>query len=213
MKTRPYRPRRRRASIGPSTMLQSPPSTMGKRPPSSAAPTEAARSRATVAITNDHLRDAIVAQLPSVPKAQVLAEPMQRNTAPAIGLAAHILRSLDPDAVMGVFPADHVVSRPAVYRSVVRAAFRGAAAGHLMVVGIRPRWPETGYGYIEFPRGVQAGTPDPFPVKRFREKPALAQAKRYVAAGNFYWNSDRKPATSISNFRAASRPERPIPFR
>jgi mannose-1-phosphate guanylyltransferase len=140
-------------------------------------------------LTNRYLRDAIVAQLPSVPKTQVLAEPAQRNTAPAIGLAAQILRSLDPDAVMGVFPADHVVTHPAVYRSVVRAAFRGAAAGHLMVVGIQPRWPETGYGYIEFPPGVQAGTPEPLPVKRFREKPALAQAKRYVAAGNFYWNS------------------------
>ena len=90
---------------------------------------------------------------------------------------------------MGVFPADHVVTHPAVYRRVVRAAFRGAAAGHLMVVGIQPRWPETGYGYIEFPRGVQAGTAEPLPVKRFREKPALAQAKRYLAAGNYYWNS------------------------
>jgi mannose-1-phosphate guanylyltransferase len=140
-------------------------------------------------LTNHYLRDAIVAQLPGVPKGQVLAEPTQRNTAPAIGLAAHLLQSLDPDAVMGVFPADHVIARPAVYRGVVRAAFRGAAAGHLMVVGVRPRWPETGYGYIEFPRGTPAGTAEPVPVKRFREKPALAQAKRYVAAGNFYWNS------------------------
>jgi mannose-1-phosphate guanylyltransferase len=140
-------------------------------------------------LTNHHLRDTIVAQLPSVPKAQVLAEPAQRNTAPAIGLAAHILHSLDPDAVMGVFPADHVIARPPVYRNVVRAAFQAAAAGHLMVVGVRPRWPETGYGYIEFPRGAQAGTPAPISVKRFREKPALAQAKRYLAAGNFYWNS------------------------
>jgi mannose-1-phosphate guanylyltransferase/mannose-6-phosphate isomerase len=90
---------------------------------------------------------------------------------------------------MGVFPADHVVARPAVYRNVVRAAFQGAAAGHLMVVGILPRWPETGYGYIEFPRGTQAGAREPIPVKRFREKPALAQARRYLAAGNYYWNS------------------------
>jgi len=140
-------------------------------------------------LTNHYLRDAIVKQLPSVPSRQVLAEPAQRNTAPAIGLAAHILASLDPDAVMGVFPADHVVARPAVYRSVVRAALRGAAAGHLMVAGIRPRWPETGYGYIEFPRGAEAGTPEPYPVKRFREKPRLALARRYLAAGNFYWNS------------------------
>ncbi len=82
---------------------------------------------------------------------------MQRNTAPAIGLAAHILRSLDPDAVMGVFPSDHVVGKPAAYRAVLRAALKAAAAGNLMVVGIQPRWPETGYGYIEFPRGTKPG--------------------------------------------------------
>jgi mannose-1-phosphate guanylyltransferase len=140
-------------------------------------------------LTNDHLRDAIVEQLPEVPKRQVLAEPLQRNTAAAIGLAAHILQSVDPQAVMGVFPADHVIAKPAAYRAVLKAAFRGAAAGRLMVVGIRPRWPETGYGYIEFPRGAEAGSKDPLPVKRFREKPELATARRYVAAGNFYWNS------------------------
>jgi len=140
-------------------------------------------------LTNDHLRDAIIRQLPEVPKRQVLAEPVQRNTAAAIGLAAHILGSVDRDAVMGVFPSDHVVGKPAPYRAVLRAAFRGAAEGHLMVVGIKPRWPETGYGYVEFPRGSKPGTLAPVPVKRFREKPALAKARRYVAAGNFYWNS------------------------
>jgi len=140
-------------------------------------------------LTNRHLRDTIVAQLPAVPKAQVLAEPAQRNTAPAIGLAAHILQSLDAEALMGVFPADHVVARPATYRRVVRAAFQGAAAGNLMVVGVRPRWPETGYGYIEFARGARAGTSAALAVKRFREKPALGQARRYLAAGNYYWNS------------------------
>jgi len=140
-------------------------------------------------LTNDHLRDAIVRQLPEVPKKQVLSEPLQRNTAPAIGLAAHILHSLDKDAVMGVFPADHVIGKPAAYRAVLRAALRGAAAGNLMVVGVEPRWPETGYGYIEFPRGSKAGGAEPVPVKRFHEKPELRKAKRYVAAGNFYWNS------------------------
>ena len=77
-------------------------------------------------LTNDYLRRTIVEQLPQVPPAQVLAEPAQRNTAPAIGLAAHILRSVDPDAVMGVFPADHVIGKPAPYRAVVRAALAGA---------------------------------------------------------------------------------------
>ena len=78
-------------------------------------------------LTNDHLRDVIVRQLPEVPRRQVLAEPAQRNTAPAIGLAAQILQSLDPDAVMGVFPADHVVKHETAYRSVVRAALKSAA--------------------------------------------------------------------------------------
>src|SRR5579862_4266509 len=83
-------------------------------------------------LTNDHLRAEIVRQLPAIPAAQVLAEPAQRNTAPAIGLAAHILQSIDPEAVMGVFPSDHVVSKPAAYCSVLRAGLRSAAAGSLM---------------------------------------------------------------------------------
>ncbi|HEX4595776.1 MAG TPA: sugar phosphate nucleotidyltransferase, partial [Bryobacteraceae bacterium] len=66
-------------------------------------------------LTNDHLRAEIVRQLPELPKNQILAEPMQRNTAPAIGLAAHILQSIDPNAVMGVFPSDHMISKPARY--------------------------------------------------------------------------------------------------
>jgi len=140
-------------------------------------------------LTNEHLRDTILEQLPEIPPNQVLAEPAQRNTAPAIGLAAHILHSIDANAIMGVFPSDHVVSKPAVYRSVVKSALKGAAGGHLMVVGIQPRWPETGYGYIEFPRGTEAGAAGPVPVLRFHEKPELKKAKRYVAAGHFYWNS------------------------
>src|ERR1035441_2288557 len=83
-------------------------------------------------LTNHELRDEIVRQLPQVPRRQVLAEPAAPNTAPAIGLAAQILQSQDPDAVMGVFPADHVVGKDAAYRAVLRAALKGAAAGNLM---------------------------------------------------------------------------------
>jgi mannose-1-phosphate guanylyltransferase len=88
-----------------------------------------------------------------------------------------------------VFPSDHVIGKEPAYRAVVRNALRGAGAGHLMVVGIQPRWPETGYGYIEFPRGCQAGATQPVTVQRFHEKPLLPKARRYVAAGNFFWNS------------------------
>ena len=140
-------------------------------------------------LTNSHLRGEIVRQLPEVPKKQILAEPAQRNTAPAIGLAAHILNSLDPESVMGVFPADHMISKPARYLRVLRPAFKAASEGKIVVLGIQPRWPETGYGYIEFPQGAQSGSLESLPVQSFREKPDLGTANRYVQAGNFYWNA------------------------
>ncbi len=133
-------------------------------------------------LTNDHLRAEIVKQLPEVPKKQILAEPAQRNTAPAIGLAAHILQSIDPEAVMGVFPADHVIGKPRDYVRLLRPAFKAAKDGKIVVLGIKPRWPETGYGYIEM--GSVQG-----PVKSFREKPDAATAEQFLAAGTFYWNA------------------------
>ena len=140
-------------------------------------------------LTNEHLRQAIIRQLPEVPARQILAEPAQRNTAPAIGLAAHILESIDKDAVMGVFPADHVIGKPAGYRRLLKPAIRAAREGKFVVLGIQPRWVETGYGYIEFPPGVKAGSLEPVEVLRFREKPDLATASEFVKAGNFYWNA------------------------
>src|SRR5262245_30348363 len=106
-------------------------------------------------ITNDHLLSEIRRQLPEVPPRQIVAEPAQRTTAPCIGLAARILETVDPDAVMGVFPADHVITRPARYLRLLRPAFRAAAQGRIVVLGIQPRWPETGFGYVEFAPGIQ----------------------------------------------------------
>lgn len=140
-------------------------------------------------LTNGHLRDEIVRQLPEIPKKQILAEPAQRNTAPCIGLAAHVLHSLDPESVMGVFPADHVITKPARYVRLLRAAFKAASEGGICVLGVQPRWAETGYGYIEFDKGVQPGSADPVPVRSFREKPDPKTAKKFVAAGRFYWNA------------------------
>ena len=140
-------------------------------------------------LTNEHLRQEIIRQLPEVPKRQVLAEPAQRNTAPCIGLAARLLRDQDPDAVMAVFPADHVIGRPARFLRLVRAALRAAEKGRLAVLGIQPRWAETGYGYIEFPEGATPGDVKPLPVRQFREKPDQATAERYLAAGHFFWNA------------------------
>ncbi|HXA06622.1 MAG TPA: sugar phosphate nucleotidyltransferase [Bryobacteraceae bacterium] len=139
--------------------------------------------------TSPLLRDEIVRQLPEIPPRQILAEPAQRNTAPAIGLAAHILHSFDPDAVMGVFPSDHVIAKPRRYLQFARAALRAAAGGKIVVLGITPRWAETGYGYIEFPQGTRAGSLDASPVLRFREKPDVRTAAKYVAAKRFFWNA------------------------
>src|ERR1041385_6570108 len=119
-------------------------------------------------LTNVHLRDEIVRQLPEVPKRQILAEPAQRNTAPAIGLAAQILHGLDPESIMGVFPADHVIGKPKQYVRLIQSALKAARAGKIVVLGIQPRWPETGYGYIEFPRGVKPGGVQARPARRRR---------------------------------------------
>ena len=155
-------------------------------------------------ITNEYLLAEIRRQLPEVPPRQVIAEPAQRNTAPCVGLAARILDTLDPDAVMGVFPADHVITRPARYLRLLRPAFRAAAQGRIVVLGIQPRWPETGFGYVEFAPGIQPGSGEVQPVARFREKPDAETAARFIAAGHYFWNAGMffwRPRTYLDALR------------
>ncbi len=146
-------------------------------------------------ITNGDLRPAILKQLPKLPKAQVLAEPVGRNTAPAIGLAAFLLLHEHPDAVIGMFPSDHVIADQKTYRTTIAQGIDIAAAGeNIVVLGIKPNRAETGYGYIEVggPSGVsRAGVPAPhaWRVRRFTEKPDAQKAAAFVAAGNYFWNS------------------------
>ena len=141
-------------------------------------------------ITNGHLRNEIVRQLPGVPPAQIIAEPVQRNTAAAIGLAAHLVRKRNPEAVMGVFPADHLISKEDRFLKVLQTAIAGADQGSIVVLGIKPRWPETGYGYVQFEkRPTMTGNPRQYRVARFREKPDLAMAKRFLKSGIHFWNS------------------------
>ncbi len=140
-------------------------------------------------VTNEFLQQEIRKQLPEVPKHQIIAEPSQRNTAPCIALAAHILAEADPDALMGVFPADHLILKESRFRSFVKAAFKAAESHSVVVLGIQPRWAETGYGYIEFPKGVHPGKTEALPVTSFREKPDPKTAKRFVERGNFFWNA------------------------
>src|SRR5271169_119258 len=100
-------------------------------------------------VTNDDLRPAILKQLPKLPRAQVLAEPVGRNTAPAIGLAVFLLLHEHPDAIIGMFPSDHVIGDEERYRETLERGIAIAAAGaNIVVLGIRPKRAETGYGYI-----------------------------------------------------------------
>ncbi len=140
-------------------------------------------------ITNEFLRPEITKQLPEVPEQQIIAEPSQRNTAPCIALAAHILGEIDPDAVMGVFPADHLILEDARFRSFVNAAFRATRTSNVVVLGVQPRWAETGYGYIEFPKNVKPGNMAALPVISFREKPDEKTARGYLTRGNYFWNA------------------------
>lgn len=117
--------------------------------------------------------------------AAIILEPEGRNTAPAIALAAEWLLRQDPDAVMLVAPADHVVLKPQAFRAAIQAALPAARAGHLVTFGITPDAPETGYGYIEMGAGGEAVRP----VKRFVEKPDLETAKAYLASSSFAWNA------------------------
>jgi mannose-1-phosphate guanylyltransferase len=138
-------------------------------------------------VTNGDLRPAILKQLPKLPKAQVLAEPLGRNTAPAIGLAAFLLLRENPDAVIGMFPSDHVIADENEYRETIERGIQIAAAGeNIVVLGIRPNRAETGYGYIEAGSVSSGGA---LRVRRFTEKPDAQKAAAFVAAGNYFWNS------------------------
>jgi mannose-1-phosphate guanylyltransferase len=143
-------------------------------------------------ITNEHLRREVVRQLPRLNREHILAEPVGRNTAPAIGMAAFILLNRDPDAVLGLFPSDHVIGDEKRYRAVLKSAAEIAAAGeNIVVLGIRPNRAETGYGYIEAGSAFQdqPGKSDALRVRRFTEKPGASRAAEFVKAGNYFWNS------------------------
>ena len=147
-------------------------------------------------VTNSEQAAAVRQQLPRVPRSHILAEPVGRNTAAAIGLAAaHLLHGglgKQNDAIMAVLPADHYIGKPARYLKIVRAALHVAHAnGTLVVLGIPPSHPETGFGYIERTRGkaLDAEGVPVFSVRRFTEKPALKLARKYVSSGRYFWNA------------------------
>jgi mannose-1-phosphate guanylyltransferase len=146
----------------------------------------------TWTVTNAEQAVAVRKQLPAGARKRVLTEPMGLNTAVAIALAAiHVRHAGGGDALMAVLPADHYIAQAGKYREIVRAALDVARGpGRLVVLGIPPTRPETGFGYIErmgaplLARGFPV-----FAVRRFTEKPQLKVAEEYISSGNFQWNA------------------------
>jgi mannose-1-phosphate guanylyltransferase len=143
-------------------------------------------------VTNAEQAAALRRQLPAAARKRVLAEPVGRNTAAAIALAAiHLRHAANGDALMAVLPADHYIAQPDCYRKIMLAALDVAREpGRMVVLGVPSTRPETGFGYIErMEPSVREDGFDVFPVRRFTEKPELAVAKEYVSSGMYQWNA------------------------
>jgi mannose-1-phosphate guanylyltransferase len=142
----------------------------------------------TWVITNEYLAHEIADQLHGVPAAQIVQEPVARNTAPACGLAAFLIERQNPDAVLGIFPSDHVIAdEPRFLKSLQKGIAVATKGDNMVVLGIEPTRAETGYGYIE--TGDYTKDETALHVRRFIEKPNQNRADEFVTAGNYYWNS------------------------
>jgi len=143
-------------------------------------------------VTNSEQATSLKKQLPAASRKRVLTEPVGRNTAAAIALAAiHIRHAAKGDALMAVLPADHFIAQPEKYRRIVAAALNVAREpGRMVVLGIPPTRPETGFGYVErMGEPLDSSGFPVFAVRRFTEKPSLPVAEEYVSSGNYHWNA------------------------
>lgn len=142
-------------------------------------------------ITGAAHADEIRRQIPELHAAMVVSEPFGKNTAPCIALAAYKLRKTDPDGVMAVLPADHLIQNEEAFREALAVGAEVARGGdRLVTFGIIPHRPETGYGYIQLGEVErEIGTKEFYRVARFVEKPDRARAEEYVASGSYLWNS------------------------
>lgn len=143
-------------------------------------------------VTNSEQAAEVKRQLPAAARKRVLTEPFGRNTAAAIALAAmHVRHAARGDALMAVLPADHYIANPERYRIIVRAALEVAGRkGRMVVLGIPPTRPETGFGYIErMGDALDSKGFSVYAVRRFTEKPALSVAKEYAGSGDYHWNA------------------------
>ena len=140
-------------------------------------------------VTNKAYKQLVLEHLPMLKPDQVLCEPARRNTAPCIAYAAYHIQSRCKYANIVVTPADHLVTNEVEFQRIIRLGFDFLAKNQnaLMTIGIKPSRPETGYGYIQVPK--QETLPEIVKVEMFKEKPNYDTALKFVAEGNYFWNS------------------------
>lgn len=141
-------------------------------------------------VTSKEYYDITAEHLPQLRADQILAEPSRKNTAPCVAYAAYKLWKTNPDAVMVITPADHIILHQVHFESTITTAIEHAKeSGHLITLGIRPTRPDSGYGYIQFHRESDYGSEMIKRVKTFTEKPSVDLALQFLQSGDFYWNS------------------------
>lgn len=157
-------------------------------------------------VTNKNYVKLVNEQLPGIPEENILAEPVARNTAPCIGLAAAVIQQKYGDAIMLVLPADHLIKQKQMFLDTLKTAINVAKEGeNLVTIGITPTYPETGYGYINFGQSnFSEKFSNVYEVEKFVEKPNIEKAKEYLESGNYIWNSGMfvwKASTILENFK------------
>ena len=141
-------------------------------------------------ITRKNLYDLIIQNIKGIKPDHVIVEPSGKNTAPAIGMMAAYLAIDNPDAVMGIFPADHLIVGHRKFEKAVSTANHLAKKGdNLVTIGIKPNYPSTAYGYIQYDEKSEEDHIDAYHVKTFAEKPHKKLAERFIASGDFVWNA------------------------
>jgi mannose-1-phosphate guanylyltransferase len=144
-------------------------------------------------VTNQRLVDPINAQLPQLSADSLIGEPCKRDTAPCVGIAAALIAAKDPDAVMVVMPADHVIQQTESFQQAIQSAIAliDDHPRQFVTFGIKPTYPAESFGYVERDdaRPLKLATAKAFAVQRFREKPNADTAREFLATGRFYWNS------------------------
>lgn len=143
-------------------------------------------------VTNESYISIVKEQLPKVPAENIVGEPVAKNTAPCVAIAAELLYKKDPNAVMVVLPADHHITNPKKFNNILKSGIAKAESGeHLVTIGINPEGPETGFGYIHAENSIREELEgnQVYPVQAFTEKPDKTTAQKFVESGDYFWNS------------------------